>query len=283
MINRGKVSYHKNSLFNNTPTPISEDDGGYRHYYAKVDGHKVQARSDSFKDHFSQAIMFWNSMSLPEKDHIVNAFSFEVGKVKSGYVRQQVVEMFSNVSVDLANRLAANLGVSPPENQVEPVPNKISPALSMENTVTKLDTRKVGIILANGFKSDLIPIIDSMRSYGLDVEFISDKLGYVQSLDNDQIEVNHTFLTVDSVLYDAIYAAGGDVDDEKFHKDAIYFIKEAYQHYKPIGGSFEGKRWIQENKMADGLGVILEDNVDTFTEKFYDSILAHRHWNRIIY
>ena len=283
MINIGKVSYHRNSLANDTPTPISEDDGGYRHYQEKVDGGKIQARSDSFKDHFSQATMFWNSMSEPEKDHIVNAFSFEVGKVKSKYVKQQVVEMFSNVSVDLANRIAENLGVSPPENQTESNITKTSPALSMENTVTKLDTRKVAIILANGFKSDVIPIINEMRSYGLDVEFVGGKLGMVQSLDNDTIEINHTFLTADSVLFDAVYAVGGNEEDEKFNKDAIYFIKEAFKHYKPIGASFEGKKWLQENNMAQALGVVVEDQMDEFTERFFDSILAHRHWNRIIY
>src|SRR5699024_15930 len=81
-INIGKVSYHKNSLANNTPIPVSEEDGGYAHYQEKVDGYKIQARSKSFEDHFSQATMFWNSMSDAEKKHIINAFSFEVGKVK---------------------------------------------------------------------------------------------------------------------------------------------------------------------------------------------------------
>ncbi|NLY47056.1 MAG: catalase, partial [Tissierella sp.] len=283
MINIGKVSYHRNSLANDTPTPISEDEGGYRHYQEKVDGRKIQARSDSFKDHFSQATMFWNSMSEPEKEHIVGAFSFEVGKVKSKYVKQQVVEMFSNVSVDLANRIAENLGVSPPENQIESNITKTSPALSMENTITKLDTRKVAIILANGFKSDVIPIIDTMRSYGLDVEFVGGKLGMVQSQDNNTIEINHTFLTADSVLFDAVYAVGGNEEDEKFNKDALYFIEEAFKHYKPIGASFDGKKWLQENNMAQGLGVVVEDQADELTEKFFDSILAHRHWNRIIY
>ena len=81
-INVGQVSYHKNSLANNTPHPVSEADGGYKHYEEKVEGHKVRARSESFKDHFSQARLFWLSMTDIEKKHIIDAFSFELGKVK---------------------------------------------------------------------------------------------------------------------------------------------------------------------------------------------------------
>lgn len=283
MINKGQVSYHRNSLANDTPTPISEDQGGYRHYQEKVDGRKIQARSDSFKDHFSQAKLFWNSMSPIEKEHILSAFSFEVGKVKSKYVRQQVVEMYSNVSIDLATKLAANLGVSPPENQVEVNVSKTSPALSMENTISKLDTRKVAVILANGFKAEIIPILDNLKNRGLCIEIVSGKLGMVKALDNQHLEVKHTFLTTDSVLFDAVYAVGGNDVDEKFHKDAANFIKEAYMHYKPIAAVCNGKKWLQQNEMANGVGVVMEDDKDEFLEKFSESILAHRHWDREIY
>ena len=44
--------------------------------------HKVRARSEKFFDHFSQAALFWNSQSEPEKAHIVQALRFEFGKVE---------------------------------------------------------------------------------------------------------------------------------------------------------------------------------------------------------
>ena len=59
------------------------EEGGFVHYEEKVEGQVIQARSDSFNDHFSQARLFWNSMTHPEKKHITDAFIFEVGKVKS--------------------------------------------------------------------------------------------------------------------------------------------------------------------------------------------------------
>ncbi|WP_276523879.1 catalase-related domain-containing protein, partial [Lysinibacillus fusiformis] len=75
------------------PSPVSESDGGYKHYEEKLEGHKVRARSDSFKDHFSQARLFWLSMTDVEKKHIINTFSFELGKVKNKDIRKQVVDM----------------------------------------------------------------------------------------------------------------------------------------------------------------------------------------------
>lgn len=45
-------------------------------------------------------------MTEVEKEHIIQAFHFEVGKVKSKDVQQQIVEMFSNVDVELAKTIA---------------------------------------------------------------------------------------------------------------------------------------------------------------------------------
>ncbi len=49
----------------NTPAPVPESEGGYAHYQEKVEGRKVRSRSESFKDHFSQATLFWNSIERP--------------------------------------------------------------------------------------------------------------------------------------------------------------------------------------------------------------------------
>jgi len=45
-------------------------------------------------------------MREPEKQHIIQAFSFELGKVKSKSIKQKRVDMFANVSTNLANSVA---------------------------------------------------------------------------------------------------------------------------------------------------------------------------------
>ena len=116
-INTNMVSYHNNSISDNTPKTVSAEEGGYEHYQEKIEGKKIRARSESFKDHFSQAKMFYNSMSDVEKQHIIDAMSFELAKVKCKDIRQQVVEMFGNVNTEMISKVAKNIGSKPPETK----------------------------------------------------------------------------------------------------------------------------------------------------------------------
>jgi len=54
-------------------------------------------RNEKFRDFFSKTKLFLNSMSEPEKEHIIRAFHFEVGKVMSLEIRKAVVELFNSV------------------------------------------------------------------------------------------------------------------------------------------------------------------------------------------
>ena len=50
-------------------------------------------------------------MSEPEQDHIVAAFSFELGKCLSPEIKERNVANLANVDSSLAKRVAANLGL----------------------------------------------------------------------------------------------------------------------------------------------------------------------------
>ncbi len=82
-IDKGSVSYSPNSLRSNSPQPATDKENGYTHYAEEVEGQKIKKRSESFNDHYRQATLFWKSMSPAEKKHIIKAFHFEVGKVKT--------------------------------------------------------------------------------------------------------------------------------------------------------------------------------------------------------
>ncbi|WP_082233255.1 catalase [Halobacillus massiliensis] len=279
-INKGPVSYHKNSLAKNTPAPVEEEKGGYVHYQEKVDGRKVRARSDSFKDHFSQATLFWNSMSNAEKNHIKEAFSFELGKVESESVKQQVIDMYANVSLELAQDVAENIGVRIPETGGSDV-TKSSPALSQENTKKKPNTRKVAVLLTEGFDGkEVNSILKDLEGKGVAPEIISDKLGKVKGADGSELKADHTYLTGESILFDAIYAVGSNNPSEKVQKDALYFIQEAFSHFKPIGATHDGEKWINEANIAGAPGVVVGKDAKEFVKDFVEAISEHRHWNR---
>nr|WP_318241679.1 catalase [Sporosarcina quadrami] len=284
-INVGQVSYHKNSLADNTPSTSSEEEGGYVHYEEKVEGRKIQARSDSFKDHFSQAKLFWNSMSKTEKKHIVDAFSFEVGKVKSKNIRQQVVDMFANVDVGLATAVAEAVGAEFPTDVEESQVTETSPALSQMETVKLPDTRKVAVLIGKGFDGDEVEsVVNACVAAGMTVDVVSDKFGVVYGENDLAVEVDETFLTVHSTLYDAIYVVGGEADNmKKFTMDMVEFINETYKHYKPIGVASTGKTFFDASAAAEGPGVIADLDPSSFGKAFVDAVTAHRHWDRKVF
>ncbi|PWU69778.1 catalase [Gracilibacillus dipsosauri] len=279
-INRGPVSYHNNSLAQNTPETSTEEEGGYKHYDEKVDGHKIRARSGSFKDHFSQATLFWNSMSKAEKEHMINAFSFELGKVENTSVREQVVEMFSHVSTELTHGFAKAIGVEPPKEK-EITVTKSSPALSQENTAKRPETRKVAVIVGKGFNgAELQTVVNTLKREGIHAEILSNTLGTVKGSDGVELAVDQTFLTADSVLFDAVYAVTGSEEDKSFYKKAVLFVYEAFSHFKPIGATQEGQKLLEVDEMKHSPGVIIEDEPQEFANQFIDAIASHRFWNR---
>ncbi|MBW8278526.1 catalase [Bacillus amyloliquefaciens] len=281
-INKGPVAYHKNSLQNNDPSPASEEEGGYVHYQEKVEGRKIRQRSESFNDYFSQAKMFWNSMSPAEKEHIISAFCFEVGKVNSKDVQQQVVNVFSHVDAELAERVAKGIGVNPPPKDRESDETFTSPALSQENTVKTAATRQVAVLADHGFADEEVKqLLAVCKEAGVRADIISPALGTVKGENGTELEASATFLTADSVLYDAVFIPGGQrsTDSLKARKAAKDFVSEAFSHYKAIGASGEGKELLTLAAGTEsGPGLVPDGN----HEQFLKAVAEHRHWDRNI-
>src|SRR5690606_22219806 len=111
----------------------------------------------------------------------------------------------------LAVPVAEAIGAIPPSGAGSQS-SKSSPALSQENTVKSPRTRKVGVIVGTGFDgAEAKSVLNALIAEGVQAEFISDKLGVLHGSENTECEVVYTFLTADSVLFDAVYALGGEL------------------------------------------------------------------------
>ncbi len=161
-INRGKASYEPNSIGGGCPMQARSAAGGFVTFPEPIEGTKVRARSEKFFDHFSQATLFFHSQSEPEKDHIVEALRFELGKVERLPIRQRMVALLERVDQELAGRVAEGLGFARDPRaraarqsqhsrgrrpgRVQPrsfgSPAAESPALSMANTVKESSRRE---------------------------------------------------------------------------------------------------------------------------------------------
>ncbi|WP_127495532.1 catalase [Paenibacillus glycanilyticus] len=294
-INQGQTSYHKNSLANNHPAPVPTSEGGYRHYEEKVEGRKIKARSNSFEDHFSQASMFWHSMSPIEQSQIVDAFRFELGKVMSKELRQRVVDVFSQVAEDLAERIADGIGATPIKG-IAAAPTTISPALSMMTKTKTAVTRKVAVMLGNGYHTtEVQALLKELTASKVTAEIVSKTLAPVKGVDGTLIEPQQSLLTAASVLYDAVYVCGGaqGVDELLSDVSSAGFVREAFQHYKTIAAVGDGVRLLisagavqaagEKAAQLNGVLIAEEQSADKpFYKSFIDAIAEHRHWNRII-
>lgn len=263
-INKGKVSYFPNSLGAGCPMTAPESMGGYVHYAEKIDGHKIRARDESFQDHFSQATLFWNSMNEVEKEHIVEAFHFELGKVKTMAIRERMVELLINVDRGLAQKVAEGIGVEPPsrtpgkvvKETVEVVVDVVSPpaghgkrvnqspALSMGNTIKNtIKSRRIAILAADGYdEEDVTAVKQALEEAGAHVKIVSKYLGILQSDNGGNMKVDKSFPTTASVMYDAVLIPGGkkNIEQLKQQGDALHFVNEAFKHCKPIAALGEG-------------------------------------------
>jgi catalase len=288
-IDQGQVSYHKNGLANNSPSPASPEEGGFKHYQEKVDGYKVQKRSDSFNDHYSQAKLFWNSMSPVEKQHIIDAFRFELGKCLNKDIQQQVVNMYANVDRNLAEQIAVGLGLEVPAEVEESKVTDSSPAISQLNTAKGVATRKIAVLVHNGFDGmDLKQALVAFDQAGLTAEIVSENQGKIKSANGAELKVDQTFLTTDSVLYDAIYLASGQqsVDALKKLNKVNEFIMDTFNHYKAIGAPKEAADLVAPFiRTSNGAAGIItsssEESIETSVDQFIEAVGKHRHWDRI--
>jgi len=90
-IHRGRVSYEPNSLAGGCPFQAGA--AGFVSFPEPrvADDHKVRGKAERFADHYTQATLFWNSQTATEKQHIVNAFRFELTRVQTPAVRERMV------------------------------------------------------------------------------------------------------------------------------------------------------------------------------------------------
>lgn len=281
-IDTDTVHYHNNSLAGNTPAETPPEQGGYENYEEKVEGHVTREHpSDSFQDYFTQARMFWNSLSLPERQDLVESFSYHIGSVKDKTLRQKNVDLFANIDVEMASLIADNIGVEPPKNgNVES--EKSFPSLSQLNSPHSAMTQKVGVLIGNGYNGEEVQnTLDSFKQNGVLFELISEKLGIVTCATGTELEVDKSFLTVHPVLYDAIYVVGGTAGNQMmFDQHIADFIKMQYMHMKPIGVATGGEQYLlntEENNL-DGV-VVAGENTD-FANQFITAIAQHRFWER---
>ena len=284
MINKGPVAYHKSSIDDQSPYYESVEDGGFEHYQEKIDGKVIKNRDDSFRDHFSQATAFYKSLSDVEREHIINAFSFELSKVKRSAIRQNVVDMFANVDEDMAKAIADNVGADSPDKErgfdpagVKPTKEALEvrmPEFSQENTIFKTDTLKVGIYSDDEDDFDFKSLTEKIEESKAKAEIIQKTLKETK----DGVKVAHRYDTVHPVLEDSLIIVVPEKPSDEFMKNVKEFAEETYKHYKPLWIIGDPKDILDKDKQEDPGIMVTKDISDV--DKFIKNLEKQRFWDR---
>jgi catalase len=238
---QGRVNYEPNSL---DPASVRENpDAGFTTHPATQSGDKLRVRSETFMDHYSQARLFYRSMTAPEQDHIVNAFAFELGKVETPEVRCRALGHIKNVDAALCERVEQALGMQgqaydiPPA--IAPIEMAPSPVLSLLGKATPtLEGRKIGVLLSDGFELAIVDLLlASAEGEGAVVELIGPHIGEVKSDGDAAVSPNHAIAAAPSVLFDSVVLAVSEAGAEAMKREAavLNFVRDAYAHLKIIG------------------------------------------------
>ncbi len=313
-INKGKTSYHPNSIAGGYPMQAKKSEGGFTTYQERVDANKVRARSKSFMDFFSQPALFYNSQSEAEQNHIADAFCFELGKVDITEIRQRLIGFLTQIDMGLAKKVADGLGlkVSKPSQPVnhqfgadanpkdyQPIRLdqniETAPSLSMENTIKgNIKTRQVAFLLADGVDATSVSVMKSaLEAKGAMVKIIGPNSESVKDSAGNSIKIDHSFLTFSSVLVDAIYIPSGSKSVQRLKQipKAIHFIDEAFLHCKAIAADGNARELVSMSYLANYLekdpnsmkdtGLMIGNISDkNFTKTFITAIGQHRFFER---
>lgn len=299
-IHEGKATYTPNSTGGGCPFLAKAMNGGFVSHGERIDAHKIRARSESFRDHYSQAKLFYDSQSEYEKQHLKDGLTFELSKVTVPEIRERVIQQVSNVSMDLAKYAAEKLGHEAPKEPT-PVPNHVhnadqtpedvasiikpkpidkSEALSMANTVKDtFKSRKIAVFISDGFsKTTFDEVKKAIEAGGGKCATVAQKLGMIKADDGSEVEnKENSYFNCASVLFDALYVIGGE-KHVKFlmnEGNAKEFANDTFKHCKAIGYDADAKAFIDKtNVKADE--AVVEGNV----KAFLDQVKKHRYWDR---
>ena len=276
-INKGRVAYFPNSLARGCPMHSPDAAEAFRSLVREEPGAKTRKRSPSFNDHFSQATMFWNSMSDWEKDHIAAAFSFELNNVVDEGVRNRVMnELLVNIHPELAALVSAATGIAvePAGTSDNPTPSAPtpsgplkrdaarlkSPALSMDKPAPTVKGRKVGILIGYGAEAvELNALVEALGRAGIVAELIAPTAGLFTDAKGKSVKVDRAAPNAPSVVYDAALVPSGVGAALAESGLALRFLAEAYRHGKPIAVAARSGDVLKACDFASDDGVVVAE------------------------
>ncbi|KAK8116888.1 catalase [Apiospora kogelbergensis] len=309
-ITKGSVNYWPNRF--GIQPPASHAEGGY------VEGIKQRARSPKFKEHFSQAQLFLNSMTPPERAHIIAAFSFELDHCDDPIVYERMVTRLCDIDIGLAQEVATMVGGPVPEKASRANHGKQAKGLSQTEFGPKkptIESRRIAIIIADGYDATAYNSVKAAITAAGALPFtMAPRRSEIYPAGAEKkagsgVVPDHHLEGMRSTMFDAVFVPGGAESIKTLSKSgrAIHWVREAFGHLKAIGGTGEATALLklafalpaitisEDSTAQESYGVVTMASVSpeglgeavtiakegaSFVQKFFYQISLHRNFDR---
>jgi catalase len=292
-IHRGRVSYEPNSLGGGCPFQAGA--AGFVSFPEPREraDHKVRGKPERFADHYTQATLFWNSQTPIERQHIINAFRFELSRVQTPAVRERMVSGLRNVADELAEAVAAGLGIA---DMPDPMPTvltkKVRPEISQSPRLSLsarpgdggVRARRVAILVADDADGQsATELAQRLSTLGAVPKFVGTRLGRVRTANGGTLEIDATLENMPSVLWDAVAVAEGSAAGLANDGRAMEFLKDQFRHCKPILAMGDASALIASTGIPSDLpsgkpdpGLIAGNPDERLFTSFINALASHR-------
>jgi catalase len=312
-ISKGKVNYYPNR-FEIAP-PASKDEGAYVEHAQRVEGIKKRSKSAKFREHISQAQLFFNSLSEIEKMHLKAALSFELDHCDEPIVYERLVKRLADIHLGLAQSVAEMVGAEVPSKEGRPNHGKKTKNLSQMDFLPEkpvIVSRRVAILIADGYDpvafSAIKAALLAQQAVPLVIGTRRSEI-FAAGQAKSGVRPDHHLEGQRSTMFDALFIPGGAESINILAKNgrALHWICEAFGHLKTIGATGEAVNLVRsavsipnvavsgDSNVSSSYGVVtmkevtpesLKETVGAvkdaraFLDEFFTSISKHRCWDR---
>lgn len=290
------ANYEPNSIGNNWPreTAPNAAQGGFSTFRERVMGMKERLRSPSFSEYYAHPRLFWLSQTDVEQQHIIDAFSFELGKVFRPYIRERVVDLLTHIDPALAQGVAAKLGIKLTQEQLHrPLPAPVNglekdPSLSLyaDSPEAILRSRRVTLLTADGVNASSLSVLrEKLQAEGIHPVVLAPHAGTVEMDNGKSMTVSGTLEGNPSVLFDAVIVPDGEASIQALMNgsNVLEYLAQAYKHLKAIGLPGKARQLAQPANLPDApddVGLVLAETTEALIAPFLQVMKAHRCWFR---
>ncbi len=240
----GAANYEPNSTDNNRPRETPPAEGGFATHPSTVGGVKERLRSRAFLEYYAHPRLFWNSQTLTEQQHIINAFAFELGKVARPYIRTRVVDLLSRIDTGLACAVADKLSITLTAEQLDremPAPvcgiSKDSALSLYAKPNSHIKGARVALLCADGVSlKSVADIAEALHDEGVHPQILAPRMGTLRTAEGEELLIHGAFEGNPSVFFDAVIVPDGAESVKTLMADgnAKYHLRQAYKHLKAI-------------------------------------------------